>query len=191
MNQNQAEDSDATMFIRRNSNTDVNNNTGFEGQVYNNRNNTNQQTHGYIEPISNSPSNKNRNDKKAQKKKKQKNKKSSPILAVIITTLILIIIGAVGTTIWFFGGIDMVKEVIGIESPYKSEDNSDKTDKSDKNEDEDEESRDSNVKHEKPQKNKKSKESEEIEESTEDTSTQINMPPTVSTDTMPTSSSNN
>ena len=203
-NKNNTEDADKTEIILRKSNIDI-------GRGYDNRNNYYQQINNvdnnneYSAPVYNSPNNTKQNNKKIQETNKSKKKKSNSLIIVIIITLLAIILGVAGTTVWFFGGIDMIKEAIGIESSFKSED------KSEKSKDDDKNGKDSNVKHEKPKKNKKTSKSEdnredgnvkhekpkktskseETAESTEVTSTQINMLPTVSTDTMPTTLANN
>ena len=137
----------------------------------------------YTPPEFTMPSN--ADNKKQKKDKQKKKKKSNPVVKIIIILLILLILGAVGTTVWFFGGFDMITESLGIETIFIS----DKPDKSDKAKSDDKDDKDDkdSVKHEKPKKG--SKTDTDASESSEESSTQTNMPPTVaydSTNTQPT-----
>ena len=147
----------------------------------------------YTPPEFTMPSN--TDNKKQKKDKPKKKKKSNPVVKIIIILLILLILGAVGTTVWFFGGFDMITESLGIETIF----NSDKPDKSDKAKSDDKDDKDNkddkndkdNVKHEKPKKVNKT--DTEASESSEESSAQTNMPPTVaydSTNTQPTALAN-
>lgn len=164
----------------------------------------------YTPPEFTMPSN--ADNKKQKKDKPKKKKKSNPVVKIIIILLILLILGAVGTTVWFFGGFDMITESLGIETIFSS----DKTDKSDKakSDDKDDKGDKDSVKHEKPKKGNKTdkaksddkddkdnkddkndkdsvkhekpkkgnKTDTEASESSEESSAQTNMPPTVAYD---------
>ena len=141
----------------------------------------------YTPPEFTMPSN--ADNKKQKKDKQKKKKKSNPVVKIIIILLILLILGAVGTTVWFFGGFDMITESLGIETIFSS----DKPDKSDKAKSDDKDDKDDkdSVKHEKPKKGGKT--DTDSSASSEESSTQTNMPPTVaydSTNTQPTALAN-
>lgn len=133
----------------------------------------------YTPPEYTMPNNGNNKDKRDNRTKKKR--ESNPFVKIIIILLVLLILGAVGTTVWFFDGIDMIKESFGIETSVnhiKKHSSSDKA-KFD--------SKDA-VKHEKPTKGNKP--SGDTTESAENLSTQADVPSTVaveSTDTVPTS----
>ena len=86
-----------------------------------------------------------------------------------------LILGAVGTTVWFFGGVDIITESLGIETLF----NNNKSDKSDKSQSDDNDDKVS-VKHEKPKKGDKT--NTDLSSSSDESMTQDNIPPTVASD---------
>ena len=141
--------------------------------ILNKRDNGSSSQKVYTQPEFTMPSN--ANNKKQKKDKAKKKKKSNPVVKIIVILLILLILGAVGTTVWFFGGVDIITESLGIETLF----NNSKFDKSDKSQSDDNDDKVS-VKHEKPKKGDKT--NTDISSSSEESLTQDNTPPTVASD---------
>lgn len=141
--------------------------------ILNKRDNGSNRQKEYTPPEFTMPSN--TNNKKQKKDKAKKKKKSNPVVKIIVILLILLILGAVGTTVWFFGGVDIITESLGIETLF----NNSKSDKSDKSQSDDNDDKVS-VKHEKPKKGDKT--NTDISSSSEESLTQDNTPPTVASD---------
>ena len=141
--------------------------------ILNKRDNGSNRQKVYTPPEFTMPSN--ANNKKQKKDKAKKKKKSNPVVKIIVILLILLILGAVGTTVWFFGGVDIITESLGIETLF----NNNKSDKSDKSQSDDNDDKVS-VKHEKPKKGDKT--NTDLSSSSDESMTQDNIPPTVASD---------